>query len=50
MERGVTGEQIATIGKGEAAPVATNDNAAGRQRNRRVELIVSQDTSRVASD
>lgn len=50
MERGVTGEQIATVGKGEAAPVATNDNAAGRQRNRRVELIVSQDTSRVASD
>jgi outer membrane protein OmpA-like peptidoglycan-associated protein len=50
MERGVSGEQIATIGKGEAVPIASNDNAAGRQRNRRVELVVSQDASRVASD
>ena len=50
MERGVSGEQIATISKGEAVPIASNDNAAGRQRNRRVELVVSQDASRVASD
>lgn len=50
MERGVSGGQIATVGKGESVPVASNDNAAGRQRNRRVDLIVSQDPSRVASD
>jgi outer membrane protein OmpA-like peptidoglycan-associated protein len=50
MERGVSGGQISTIGKGESTPIASNDDSAGRQRNRRVELIVSQDASRVASD
>lgn len=50
MERGVSGAQIATVGKGEAMPVASNDNAAGRQQNRRVELIFSEDAPRVASD
>jgi hypothetical protein len=28
-------------GFGESRPVASNDNAAGRQQNRRVELVVS---------
>jgi outer membrane protein OmpA-like peptidoglycan-associated protein len=28
-------------GFGEGRPVATNDTAAGRQQNRRVELVVS---------
>jgi outer membrane protein OmpA-like peptidoglycan-associated protein len=50
MERGVSGSQIATVGKGESAPIASNDTAAGRQSNRRVELIVSQDSSRVAAE
>lgn len=50
MERGVSGMQIATVGKGEAMPVASNDNAAGRQQNRRVELIFSEDAPRVAAD
>lgn len=50
MERGVSGGQIATVGKGEAMPVASNDNAAGRQQNRRVELVFSEDAPRVASD
>ena len=34
-------QSITTVGLGESRPVASNDNAAGRQRNRRVELIVS---------
>lgn len=50
MERGVSGGQIATVGKGEAMPVASNDNAAGPQQNRRVELIFSEDAPRVAAD
>jgi flagellar motor protein MotB len=29
------------VGKGEGVPVASNDNSAGRQQNRRVEIIVS---------
>lgn len=50
MQRGVSGGQISAAGKGEAFPVASNDIAAGRQQNRRVELIFAQDTSQVASD
>lgn len=50
MERGVTGDQISAVGKGEGLPVASNDNAAGRQQNRRVELIFTEDRARVATD
>jgi outer membrane protein OmpA-like peptidoglycan-associated protein len=34
-------QSITLAGFGESRPVATNDTAAGRQRNRRVELVVS---------
>jgi outer membrane protein OmpA-like peptidoglycan-associated protein len=34
---------ITAVGYGNTAPVATNDNATGRQQNRRVELVVSGD-------
>ena len=50
MERGVQSNQITTLGKGESTPVASNDDAGGRQQNRRVELIFQEDPSRVASD
>lgn len=50
MQRGVSGSQISSVGKGETTPVASNDTASGRQANRRVELIFAQDASRVASD
>lgn len=49
FERGVAATQISTVGKGESTPVASNDDAGGRQQNRRVELVF-QDSSRVASD
>ncbi len=39
--QGLAGDAITAKGMGKAAPVATNDTAAGRQKNRRVELIVS---------
>jgi outer membrane protein OmpA-like peptidoglycan-associated protein len=35
--------QISAVGYGNTAPVAANDNATGRQQNRRVELVVSGD-------
>jgi outer membrane protein OmpA-like peptidoglycan-associated protein len=50
LERGVPSEQMAAVGKGESTPVASNDNAAGRQQNRRVEMIFQDDRTRVATD
>lgn len=38
--RGVSSSRLYAIGKGESEPRATNDNEAGRQLNRRVELFV----------
>jgi outer membrane protein OmpA-like peptidoglycan-associated protein len=37
---GVPGGRISTIGRGEDAPVASNQTAAGRAQNRRVEIII----------
>lgn len=42
-ERGVGRDRINTEGYGEANPVATNDTAAGRQHNRRVEVVLLDD-------
>lgn len=50
LERGVRSNQISAVGKGETFPVASNDNAAGRQQNRRVEMVFTDDASQVASD
>ena len=50
LQRGVSSDQIQIIGKGESTPVASNDNAGGRQQNRRVEMIFQEDGARVASD
>ncbi len=40
-EEGVPANNITSVGLGKADPVASNDTAAGRQQNRRVELVVS---------
>jgi outer membrane protein OmpA-like peptidoglycan-associated protein len=50
LERGVNSNQITATGKGETFPVASNDNAGGRQQNRRVEMVFTDDASQVASD
>lgn len=50
LERGVSSDQITAIGKGKSMPVASNDNAAGRQQNRRVEMVFTDNRSQVASD
>jgi outer membrane protein OmpA-like peptidoglycan-associated protein len=50
LERGVSASQLSSVGKGESTPVAGNETGSGRQANRRVELIFSQDGSRVASE
>jgi outer membrane protein OmpA-like peptidoglycan-associated protein len=48
MARGVTSERIEVIGRGEAYPVANNETAEGRQQNRRVEIIFSDEAGRFA--
>jgi outer membrane protein OmpA-like peptidoglycan-associated protein len=49
-QRGVTRSQITALGKGENFPIATNDSADGRQSNRRVELIFTEDQTRIAAE
>ena len=43
VEQGVATSSVSAKGYGNTLPVASNDNAAGRQENRRVELVVSGD-------
>jgi outer membrane protein OmpA-like peptidoglycan-associated protein len=43
IQEGIAGSSVAARGFGEGQAVATNDTAAGRQENRRVELVVSGD-------
>lgn len=45
---GVGRERIATHGYGESFPVADNDSVAGRVMNRRVEILLSDDTGTIA--
>lgn len=41
-QRGVSPNRIMIDGRGEHEPIASNDNDAGRARNRRVEIYVSE--------
>jgi len=41
VEQGLSADSVTSKGFGKDMPVASNDTAAGRQKNRRVELIVS---------
>jgi len=38
--RGVSADRISAVGKGKGFPVTSNSTAAGRQKNRRVEVII----------
>ena len=48
LARGVAPDAVNAIGRGESFPVATNDTAAGRQQNRRVEIVFSDASGRFA--
>ncbi len=41
IARGISSDRITVKGLGELYPVAGNDTAAGRQQNRRVEIVIS---------
>ncbi len=43
IAQGIAGSSVSSQGFGKTQPVATNDTAAGRQQNRRVELVISGD-------
>ena len=43
VQQGVSTNSVSARGFGNTLPVASNDNSAGRQQNRRVELLVSGD-------
>ncbi|HET6628877.1 MAG TPA: OmpA family protein [Woeseiaceae bacterium] len=42
VERGISSSRLRPVGLGEDYPVATNETTAGRQQNRRVEIVVSE--------
>lgn len=47
IDMGVDADQVSTHGHGEAYPVASNTSAAGRQFNRRVEIILSDERGNI---
>ena len=44
VDRGVQAQRIRSVGLGEAYPVAGNDTAGGMQQNRRVEIVISDES------
>lgn len=47
VDMGVVRNRIATQGYGESYPVAGNDSSGGRQLNRRVEIVLSDETGNI---
>jgi len=48
INMGISSDRVTTHGYGEAFPVGGNDTAAGRQSNRRVEIIISDSKGNIA--
>ncbi|MGE5450671.1 MAG: OmpA family protein [Acidobacteriota bacterium] len=42
VDRGISSNRIETVGRGSNEPIASNDTAQGRARNRRVEVFLSE--------
>lgn len=47
LNTGISSDRVATHGYGESFPVASNDTASGRQLNRRVEIILSDENGTI---
>lgn len=45
IDAGVPADRLTSVGKGEAAPIASNDTPEGRANNRRVEIVLSNANS-----
>ena len=50
VQEGVATNSVSAKGFGSTSPVASNDNSAGRQQNRRVELLVSGDAIGISAN
>jgi outer membrane protein OmpA-like peptidoglycan-associated protein len=48
--QGVAGDRVRTIGRGQQFPVASNATPAGRQQNRRVDIVFSDMSGQFAQD
>jgi outer membrane protein OmpA-like peptidoglycan-associated protein len=48
MSRGISPDQLQTLGRSKGYPVASNDTPEGRQQNRRVEIVFSDSSGRFA--
>jgi outer membrane protein OmpA-like peptidoglycan-associated protein len=46
--RGLSADRVTSIGRGQDFPVASNSSAAGRQQNRRVEIVFSDPSGQFA--
>ncbi|MDM7944356.1 MAG: OmpA family protein [Hydrogenophaga sp.] len=47
MSRGIASSRVASQGYGKAHPVGSNASAAGRQMNRRVEIVLSDESGQI---
>jgi outer membrane protein OmpA-like peptidoglycan-associated protein len=45
LARGVDAARVEAVGYGETRPIADNSTPSGRQKNRRIELVLSDDAS-----
>jgi outer membrane protein OmpA-like peptidoglycan-associated protein len=43
VDRGVAADRLQAVGLGESYPIASNENTAGMQENRRVEIVISDE-------
>ena len=50
VSQGIHSTEITAKGFGESVPVASNDTAEGRQKNRRVELVISGESIKTADN
>jgi outer membrane protein OmpA-like peptidoglycan-associated protein len=48
MSRGISADQLQSLGRGKGYPVASNDTPEGRQQNRRVEIVFSDSSGQFA--
>jgi outer membrane protein OmpA-like peptidoglycan-associated protein len=46
VSRGVASTRLEVIGRGEDYPVADNSSSGGRQQNRRVEIVFSNESGK----